>query len=228
TEVLRGPAPLVAFLDDDDLWRPEHLARSRAALVARPDAVFVHGAAVTRSPACEIPYHAKDPGPFDGPLFLPLLRRNFVATSSVVVRGDVLRTVGGFRADLRHAEDWDLWLKASRHGPATFVPETTVVYRDHGGNVSRELVDKIEDQAAVVAWWRAHGEALAPEERRAVRAELARRRRRNLRRLRRAGTRSRAQLRAAAAAAWREVPHLHTAAALLGAALLPRGRKAPA
>jgi glycosyltransferase involved in cell wall biosynthesis len=225
--VLRREPTLVAFLDDDDLWRPGHLRASREALDARPGAAFVHGAAVTRGPDGESPYHARESGPLEGDLFLPLLRRDLVATSSVVAPWAAVSAVGRFRADLRHAQDWDLWLKLAQRGPAAFVPAPLVVYRDHAGNVSKRLVAKGEDQAEMLStWWRRrHG--LSKAERGTLRHELARRHRRLVKRLLDAGRLPRAEVRRLAWARFKAVPHALTLQALLEASVSPRGHAPP-
>ena len=183
----REPA-LVAFLDDDDLWLPTHLALARAAILLAPASAFAHGAAVTRAERAESPYHEREEGPLSGDVFRALLRRDFVATSSVLARGDALLSEGLFREDLRHGEDWDLWLKLARRGPVAFVAEPAVVYRSHEGSLSREMTEKASDQAQVLSHWWRRRHLLAPRERRLLRRELARRLRRHARRLRREGS----------------------------------------
>ena len=222
---MRGTTPsLVAFLDDDDLWLPGHLAASRAALATAPDAPFVHGAAVTRDGDLESSYHARDAGPFDGDLFRALVRRDVVATSSVVARGDALLAEGLFREDLRHTQDWDLWLKLSRRGPIAFVPETTVVYRNHDGNISHRLVSKNEDQVATLEHWWRRRHRLLPADRRLLRGEWARRMRRHVKRLLAERRLPRADVRRIAARHVARLPHPRTLLAWLEAALpLPRG-----
>lgn len=219
--VLGRAAGLVAFLDDDDLWKPDHLARSRAALAAAPGASFVHGAAITVGAAGESPYQARDDGPFEGDLFEALLRRNFVATSSVVARAGAVRGAGGFRADVSHGEDHGLWLELARRGTVAWVPEPTVVYRDHGGNVSRHLVAKARDQAEVMASWWPRRSRLSGAERATLRRELARRHRRHVKRLVAERAASRREIRALARRRFAEVPHLFTARAVLEATFTP-------
>jgi glycosyltransferase involved in cell wall biosynthesis len=183
---LLPPGALVALLDDDDLWLPHHLARARAALADSPLSPFAHARATTTGPRGEEPYHAKDAGPFAGDLFVPLLARDFVATSTIVARADALRAEGFFREDLTHGEDWDVVLKLSRRGPVAFVDEPTAIHREHAGGASTALEAKARAQLAVIEHWWRHRHRLAPHEARAVRRELSRRRRRLSRRARRA------------------------------------------
>ncbi len=210
--VLGAEADLVALLDDDDLWRPEHLRASRAALAEAPaDATFAHGAAVTRDAAGgETPYQARDEGPFHGRVFAALLRRDFVATSTVVLRAEGLRAQGLFREDLAHGEDWDVWLKLARAGPVAWVPEPLAVYRAHAGNTSLALVEKAADQAAVLEHWWVRRHFLSRPERRVLRRELARRYRRHVKRLLAEGAAPRREVRRAAWDRLARVPHLHT------------------
>lgn len=215
--VLGRAASLVAFLDDDDLWTPDHLARGRAALANSPGALFAHGAATTRGTGGEGPYQARDEGPFDGDVFAGLLRRNFVATSSVLVRGDALRAVGGFRADLSHGEDHALWLELAHRGPGAYVPEPTVVYRDHDGNISHRLVEKARAQAAVYAAWWPRRSRLDASTRHLLRRETARRHRRYVKRMLADGATPRREVRAIARRRLLEVPHLDTLRAVIEA-----------
>jgi len=222
--VLRGPAALIAFLDDDDLWHPDHLRAARRALAVVPDATICHAAAMTRGPdGAEAPYHARGEGPRAGDVFGALLARDVVTTSSAVVRGAAFTAVGRFREDLAHGEDWDLWLRLAARGPAAFVDAPTAVHREHGGNVSRALAAKARDQATVLSsWWRQR-HLLRPVDRRTLRATLVRLHRRHVRRLLADGRASRPEVVAVAGAAWREIPAFGTARARVEARLGRRG-----
>ncbi len=223
---LGGPLPrLVAFLDDDDLWLEGHLAAARVCLATNPRAAFCHGAALTRDGQAETSYHARETGPLAGDLFKALLRRDVVATSSVVARLDAVRAAGGFRADVRHGQDWDLWLKLARAAPIAFVPEVTAVYRSHGANISRNLTSKIDDQIRVFEPWWARRHLLSRSERRLLSRECARRHRRRVKRLLSDGSVPRREVLALARRAFLDVPGATTARALLEALCLPRGRR---
>lgn len=61
---------------------------------------------------------------------------NGVHTSSVVSRTSVQKKVGGYRAELPHAGDYDMWLRLSAHGPVGYVPRFQMAVRRHGSNMS--------------------------------------------------------------------------------------------
>jgi hypothetical protein len=51
-----------------------------------------------------------------------------------VVRRSAYERVGGFRADLPHAADWDMWTRLAAHGPIVFVDEVLARYRRHAAS----------------------------------------------------------------------------------------------
>lgn len=61
---------------------------------------------------------------------------NSVHTSSVVSRTSVQKKVGGYRAELPHAGDYDMWLRLAAHGPVGYVPRFQMAVRRHGSNMS--------------------------------------------------------------------------------------------
>jgi len=61
---------------------------------------------------------------------------NFVA---VVVPRSTYEQVGGFRPDLVHANDWELWTRIAHHGPVAVVPGEHACYRVHGASDTNRL-----------------------------------------------------------------------------------------
>ncbi|MEM1288551.1 MAG: glycosyltransferase family A protein [Pseudomonadota bacterium] len=58
------------------------------------------------------------------------------AHSSVMARASAMRSVGGYRKLLQHAEDFDLYLRLSEVGTVGAIFEPLVRYRVHGGQMS--------------------------------------------------------------------------------------------
>ena len=65
---------------------------------------------------------------------------NRVRAPGIVVRRSGYELVGGFRTDLPHAADWDMWTRLAAHGPAAFVDEVLARYRRHPGSDTRARV----------------------------------------------------------------------------------------
>jgi GT2 family glycosyltransferase len=133
---------LVAFLDADDLWHPEKLARQVAALAADPAAGLCYTVArFIDSAGRPLPVR-KPPRALAGDVFTRLMRGNVLILASVVARRACLDAVGGFDPAITPygCEDWDLWLRIARRYPVAVVDEELTLYRRHGGNTSWDRV----------------------------------------------------------------------------------------
>jgi hypothetical protein len=151
--------PLVAFLDDDDLWHPPKTAVQIAALRACGPDVAAVGTAFrlwSRPVQVSIP-------PSEHAMPLALLESFGVCTSTVLARRAALLEVGGFAEHLARCEDWDLWLRLSDRYRIIGLPEV-LVERDHSPASPQELYE---------AWRRMH-DVLEPRLGRLSRRERAR------------------------------------------------------
>jgi glycosyltransferase involved in cell wall biosynthesis len=130
-------APLIAFLDADDVWQPSKLARQVERLVAGPNLGVVY----TRRTIIDAdgrPLPCTDPASPHGRVAGRLFRQNFVCFSSAMVRTSAAVRVGGFDEQLGLAVDYDFWLRVARHYPFGVIDEPLVAYRiGHGVNLSR-------------------------------------------------------------------------------------------
>jgi hypothetical protein len=121
----------LAFLDDDNEWRPTYLERQLAAATARPDAVAVY------CPAQEVhdddgrlgrltPWYTTE-----GDLFAPMMRRGYPRVSATMVRRAVVIEAGGFAPDLPVAADCQLFLRVALLGPYARNPEALAIRHLH-------------------------------------------------------------------------------------------------
>ncbi len=125
---------LLARQDDDDLSHPSRIERQAAFLVAHPETAVVGTAAEIidaagrRQGAYPVPVRARD--------IRRMLRRAppFVH-GSVMMRRDVYREAGGYRAPFRASQDLDLWLRLPERAGLANLPETLYSWRLHPGGV---------------------------------------------------------------------------------------------
>jgi glycosyltransferase involved in cell wall biosynthesis len=130
-------APLIALLDADDVWLPDHL-ETLAALHAR-DGGIVCTDAFRWHPGEGIRGETqRDHFPIPPPeqQLLGILRHNFVSIGALFPRA-AYDEVGGFRDGVSGAEDWDLWIRMIRaglrvHGAAA----PTLLYRVESSGLS--------------------------------------------------------------------------------------------
>jgi glycosyltransferase involved in cell wall biosynthesis len=127
-------AAWTAFLDDDDVWRPDKLPRQLDAAVAA-GAGFAYGGALHVDPSGRLLASVEAPSPSE--LVRLLASRNAIpaAASNVIARTDLLRSIGGFDERLWHFADWALCQRLARHAAAAAVPEPLVAYLQHPVNL---------------------------------------------------------------------------------------------
>jgi glycosyltransferase involved in cell wall biosynthesis len=139
-------SPLVAFLDDDDLWLPRRLEVHVAALEAVPSAGLVFGP-VRRFGEREGTWPRHVPPRVDLAL---LLRGNCVPLSSVLARREALEGAGLFPESTEATPDYELWLRVARSRLLVGHPEPLVRYRVHAGGMSRRKALEVEELAALL------------------------------------------------------------------------------
>jgi len=117
TGVAATGAGLIAFLDDDDAWRPDKLARELDTLRRAPaGTAAVESGFDLRDEGRLVLRYVPDP---ERELYPTLLERPAMQPSTVLVRRSVFDELGGFDPRLERAEDWDLWVRlAERHDVA--------------------------------------------------------------------------------------------------------------
>ena len=105
----------VAFLDADDRFRPEKIARQVAILDTRPDIGLVYGGwRFIDEEGRSLPGEGRPRG--EGDMLPALLLGNPIHPLAAVVRRALVAEVGGFEESLRGCEEWDLFLRLSRRG----------------------------------------------------------------------------------------------------------------
>lgn len=106
----------IALLDDDDFWVPEKLERQFELIRAFPAIGFAHANYFwfrkgRGEPRPEQHVHSTPSGWVTQEL---VLNRFSIGTSTVLVRADLFRRVGGFNPAYRLVQDYDLWIRLSQ------------------------------------------------------------------------------------------------------------------
>jgi hypothetical protein len=139
----------VALLDCDDEWLPGHLAT----LWAKRNGHVLVGTAVlaTQSGSNEHRVYGwvgRRPRELDGPAEVAV-PGNKLVPSAVMLSRDAALAAGGFR-DLKRAADLDLWVRLLESGTAVAIPDVTVIYHRHPGQVSADSRQMRVAHAAVL------------------------------------------------------------------------------
>jgi len=125
---------LVAFLDSDDLWLPQKLARQVDFFIANPEAQICQTEETwIRNNVRVNPKkrHKK----LSGLIFEPSLNLCLVSPSAVMIRHSLFKTVGLFDESLPACEDYDLWLRISCQYPIHLIETPLIIKR--GGHADQ-------------------------------------------------------------------------------------------
>lgn len=150
----------IAFLDADDLWLPGKLHAQVAYLLAHPEvdvvfgrfqrweatpaglwpapppqALYQQAAQAWPTPSAGRPPSTAAPS---GSLYADLLLDSVVHIITALVRRPVFNAVGGFDERLRTGQDYDFWLRASRHCRMDQLDQGLAWYRIHPHSITRQ------------------------------------------------------------------------------------------
>jgi len=123
------------FLDDDDLFYPDHVETLLSHLQAGEEKVAYSNVlnVYFNGPSHRSENRSKEELVFNFD-FDPdrLLFENYIPLMSVLFSRDVLSQVEGFSRDLILFEDWDFWIRVSRHFSFHHIDKVTAEYRFYG------------------------------------------------------------------------------------------------
>jgi glycosyltransferase involved in cell wall biosynthesis len=135
-------APLIAFLDSDDLWETTKLERQLAVMRANPECGWSYTAFSVIDGEGELlsSERKRNWTPHTGHIFAAVVRAEAaIPTPSVMVKTDVAREAGVFDEAIDCSEDYDLWMRFALQSPACVVDEPLVKVRRHPQNLQRDL-----------------------------------------------------------------------------------------
>jgi hypothetical protein len=139
------------LISADDLLTPGSVARATAVLGADPDIGFVYGHAVKWTDSDPRPTPRLSPTGvkvWPGLEWLRIVCRlghSVVTAPEVVVRTSVQKRIGGYRPDLPHTADLEMWMRFAINSNVAFIKGVDQAYhRRHGRNMTVERVPIVD------------------------------------------------------------------------------------
>jgi glycosyltransferase involved in cell wall biosynthesis len=135
------------LLSADDLLVPGAFARAARVFAAQPTVGMVHGRAIRLLDGEPVPPPGRARArsrAWPGPEWIERrcrLGRNLISSPEVVLRTDVQRLIGGYRYDLPHSGDLEMWLRAASHADVAFLSADQAYYRVHPASMSATRFD---------------------------------------------------------------------------------------
>jgi len=146
-------APYIAFLDQDDIWKPGKLRRQVALMerhpevgivftdmrIVRPDGTVIEDGFLSSTKE----YSTLERAPLGENAFLieaalgqAIGRANFISPSTALVRRSALGDIGGFDEQFRLCDDADCWMRLLHRWRGISIEETLVLSLMYSENAS--------------------------------------------------------------------------------------------
>jgi glycosyltransferase involved in cell wall biosynthesis len=168
-------AERIAFCDQDDVWRPDHLLTHCKVLEDHPDLDFTfsnfkilrdgqveHTTKFDQAPKGYWDEAGRISGAHGWRFVRNIAAQTFhwhpIFPSATVVSRGLLTDVGMFNQAMQglSPEDGEFTLRCLYKGNVGAVPEPTVLIRRHAGNTSRDQLKSLLDEIRVLGWIREH------------------------------------------------------------------------
>lgn len=130
----------IAFLDADDLFKPDNLAAKVAYLQQHPTIGLVHSAEERfQSETGATVAVITGRGGQVLPLLLAMSTNVIHSPSSVVVRKSLLDEVGHFDTNLSTSADWQMWVRLAKRTAFGYLDQALVRYRIHSQQMHNNI-----------------------------------------------------------------------------------------
>lgn len=136
--LMKARGEWIHWLSSDDMFEPEKLAINRHWIEAVPDGnfFFSYFTLLTDATGKKERRQLWGPLPDSDHQILGLFHRNYISGISICVKRAVWEQVGFFNEELYYAQDYDQWLRLLSKNQGVFIPEWTVISRNHAAQGS--------------------------------------------------------------------------------------------
>jgi glycosyltransferase involved in cell wall biosynthesis len=142
TGIRSAHGALIAFLDADDVWIPERLAR-QAPLHEEDPRIGLSHCGIVEVEERLAPIAERLDGLSGDRVAATMLHgqgnRLHASGSTMMLTRGAIEAVGDFDVELPPSEDWELMFRVARRFRIGFVAEPLVLYRQHAANAHRDI-----------------------------------------------------------------------------------------
>jgi len=147
--IKRARGNYLAFLDSDDIWFASKLEKQMRTITATPDTalVFTNGYVFetdSRRYSLKLTHYSDQSRKLDKG-YTELLKKNYISTSSVLIKKDVFEKLGYFLKENRGCLDYQMWLRVARGYKIEYIHEPLLLYTAHEQSLSSKKVDRLKD-----------------------------------------------------------------------------------
>lgn len=136
--LMKARGEWIHWLSSDDMFEPEKLAINRRWIETVPGGnfFFSYFTLLTEATGKKERRRLWGPLPDSAHQILGLFHRNYISGISICVRRAAWEQVGFFNEELYYAQDYDQWLRLLSKNQGVFIPEWTVISRNHAAQGS--------------------------------------------------------------------------------------------
>ncbi len=144
----------IGLLDDDDEWLPEKLEKQLKKFGELPsDFGVVYTGFSYKSEKSGI-LSSITPA-LSGDVYKSLLRECILGSPTPLIKKEYFSKTGGFDETLPSCQDWDMWIRLSKHCKFAFVPDVLAYHYVHGFQISMNLDAKISGREKLLKkYWK--------------------------------------------------------------------------
>lgn len=133
----------IAFIDSDDVWHKDKL-KKQMMLFQTDETIDIVYSRIEIIDAYDKLVSDYNIRLHSGNVLDHLYIDNFICTSSVVLKKNILEKTGMFDEQFRISQDYEFWLRVALTSTFAFVNECLVQYRVHDAQISKKVKNRMD------------------------------------------------------------------------------------